>query len=84
MVPSISFKTFLKKHLKLSYTLENSVCYCNTSYGMTDQFFYDFTFKPTATAAIGIHPTKASLSLLVNFKNAMMTPRKTIYNKIQF
>ena len=33
--------------------------------------FYDFTFKSTATAAIGIHPTKAWLSLLVNFKNAI-------------
>ena len=30
--------------------------------------FYDFTFKWTATAAIGIHPTKAWLSQLVNFK----------------
>ena len=31
--------------------------------------FYDFRFKWTATAAIGIHPTKAWLSQLVNFKN---------------
>ena len=30
--------------------------------------FYDFRFKWTATAAIGIHPTKAWLSQLVNFK----------------
>ena len=30
--------------------------------------FYDFSFKWTATAAIGIHPTKAWLSQLVNFK----------------
>ena len=29
---------------------------------------YDFTFKSTATAGIGIHPTKAWLSHLVNFK----------------
>ena len=28
--------------------------------------FYDFSFKWTATAAIGIHPTKAWLSQLVN------------------
>ena len=35
--------------------------------------FYDFSFKWTATAAIGIHPTKASLSQLVNFKNAIWT-----------
>ena len=30
--------------------------------------FPDFRFKLTATAAIGIHPTKAWLSQLVNFK----------------
>ena len=35
--------------------------------------FYDFSFKWTATAAIGIHPTKARLSQLVNFKNAIWT-----------
>ena len=35
--------------------------------------FYDFMFKWTATAAIGIHPTKAWLSQLVNFKNAIWT-----------
>ena len=28
---------------------------------------YDFKFKWTATAGVGIHPTKAWLSLLVNF-----------------
>ena len=45
--------------------------------------FYDFSFKSTATAAIGIHPTKAWLSQLVNFKNATLTSghfRKTICN----
>ena len=30
--------------------------------------FYDFSFKSTATAGIRIHPTKAWLSQLVNFK----------------
>ena len=35
--------------------------------------FYDFRFKWTATAGIGIHPTKAWLSQLVNFKNAIWT-----------
>ena len=47
--------------------------------------FYDFRFKSTATAAIGIHPTKAWLSQLVNFKNAIWTWghfRRTICNKI--
>ena len=33
--------------------------------------FYDFRFKWTPTAAIGIHPTKSWLSQLVNFKNSI-------------
>ena len=44
--------------------------------------FYDFSSKWTATAAIGIHPTKAWLSLLVIFKNAIWHFRRTICNKI--
>ena len=32
------FQTFSFGHLKLSKTLENSLCYCYTSYEMTDQF----------------------------------------------
>ena len=46
--------------------------------------FYDFRFKWTATAAIGIPSTKAWLSQLVNFKNAIWTWghfRRTIWNK---
>ena len=53
---------------------------------MTDQF-YDFRFKSTATAGIGIHPTKAWLSELVNFKNAIWTWGhiwRTIYNQILY
>ena len=46
--------------------------------------FYDFTFKWTATAAIGIYPTKAWLSPLVNFKHAIWTWGRTICNKILF
>ena len=46
--------------------------------------FYDFRFKATATAAIGIYPTKAWLSLLVNFKNAIWHFRRMICNKILF
>ena len=34
---------------------------------------YDFRFKWTAIPGIGIHPTKAWLSQLVNFKNAIWT-----------
>ena len=44
--------------------------------------FYDFRFKSTAKAAIGIHPTKAWLLQLVNFKNAIWHFRRMIYNKI--
>ena len=29
---------FLYRYLKLSWTLENLVCYCYTSYEMTDQY----------------------------------------------
>ena len=46
--------------------------------------FYDFSFKSTATAAIGIHPTTAWLAQLVNFKNAIWTWghfRRTICQK---
>ena len=35
--------------------------------------FYDFRFKWTTTAGIVIHPTKAWLSQLVKFKNAIWT-----------
>ena len=37
---------------------------------------YDFRFKGTATAAIRIHPTKAWLSQLVNFKKEERYPIK--------
>ena len=49
--------------------------------------FYDFRFKWTATAGIGIHPTKVWLSQLVNFKNAIWMWghfRRTTCNKILF
>ena len=46
--------------------------------------FHDFKFKRTATAGIGIHPTKAWLSQLVNFKIAISTWGGTICNKILF
>ena len=45
----------------------------------------DFRFKWTDIAGVGIHPTKAWLSRLVNFKNAIWTWghfRRTICNKI--
>ena len=45
--------------------------------------FYDFWFKWTFTTEKGIHPTKAWLSQLVNFKNVIWTYRM-ICNKILF
>ena len=46
--------------------------------------FHDFRFRWTATAGSWIHPTKAWYSQLVNFKNAIWTWGRTIYNKILF
>ena len=46
--------------------------------------FYDFRFKWTAIEGIGIQPTKAWLSKLVNFKNAIWHFRRTICNKFCF
>ena len=46
--------------------------------------FYAIRFKWTATAAIGIHSTKARLSQLVNFKNTIWYFRRTICKKILF
>ena len=49
--------------------------------------FYDFSFKWTATAAIGIHPTKPWLSQQGNCKNAIWMWghfKRTICNKIPF
>ena len=40
MVHSISFQTFLYRHLQLSSTLEHLICYCYTYYEMTDQFLW--------------------------------------------
>ena len=37
---SICFQTSLYRHLKLSQTLGNSMCYCYTSYEMTDPFLW--------------------------------------------
>ena len=46
--------------------------------------FYDFTFKWTAAIGSGRHPTKAWLSQLVNFKNAIWHFRKQYAIKFCF
>ena len=50
-----------RRHLKIQYVIAIHVMRWLTN-------FYDFRFKWTATAAIGIHPAKAWLSQQVNFK----------------
>ncbi len=60
------------RHLQLLQTPENSVCFAILPIRRLTNF-YDFRFKWTATAGIGIHPSKAWLSQLVNFKNATWT-----------
>ena len=42
--------------------------------------FYDFRFKWTATSGIGLHPTKAWLSQLLNLKIAIWHFRRTLCN----
>ena len=55
-----------RKHLKIHYVIVIHLMKWLIN-------FYDFRFKSTATAANGIHPTKAWLSQLRNFKNAIWT-----------
>ena len=86
VVNSISFQTYFYRHLKSSDSWKFSMlllCILWDDWPI----FYDFRFKWTATGAIGIHPTKAWLSQLLNFKNAIWTWghfRKTICDKILF
>ena len=54
------------RHLKIHYVIAIHLLRWLIS-------FYDFRFKWTVIAGIGIHPTKAWLSQLVNFKNAIWT-----------
>ena len=68
VVPSVSFQNFFctgilnsSRLLKIQYVIA-----IHLIRWLTD--LYDFRFKWTATAAIGIHPSKAWLSRLVNFK----------------
>ena len=83
---SISFQTFCtgienwRTLLKIHYIIAIHLMRWLTN-------FYDFRFKWTVTAAIGMHPTKACLSQLVNFKNAIWMWghfRRTICNRILF
>ena len=85
VVPSISFQTFFVQAFRIvvdSWKLSILLLYI-----LWNDWLYDFRFKSTATAAIGTHPTKAWLSWLVNFKNAIWTWghfRRTLCNKFLF
>ena len=84
-VSSISFQTFFVQAFCCRLLNIQYVIAIHLMGWLTD--FYDLRFKWTATAAIGIHPTKAWLSQLVNFKNAIWTWghfRRTICDKILF
>ena len=66
-MPSISFQTFLYRHLNCCRLLKiHYVITIHLMRWLTN--FYDLRFKGTATTAIGIHPTKSWLSQMVNFK----------------
>ena len=85
VVNSISFQTFLYRHLKMVVDSWNFSMLSKTKDLMrwlTN--FYDFRFKWTATAAIGIHPTKSWLSQLGNFKNAIWTLEERYAIKLCF
>ena len=83
VVNSISLQTFwtgiynCRRLLKIHYVISLHLIRWLTNIN-------DFSFKWTATAAIGIHSTKTWLSQLVNFKNAIWTWERTICNKILF
>ena len=82
----MSFQTFLYRHLNCRRLLKiQYVIAIHPMRWLTNSC--DFSFKWTATAAIGIHHTKAWLSQLVNLKNAIWTWalfRRTICNKFFF
>ena len=69
-VHSIRFQTFYKSISNFHRLLKiQCVIIIHLMRWLTN--FYDFRFKWTATAAVGIHPATAWLSQLVNFKNAI-------------
>ena len=84
VVYSISFRTFFVQAYK------NCRCLLKIHYLIAIHLMrwlthvYDFRFKWTATAAIGIHPTKTWFSQLVNFKNAIWNLEERNCNKIVF
>ena len=79
---SIRLQTFSYRHLKLKIQYVIAIHLMRWLINC-----YDFRFKSTATAGIGIHPTESWLSQVMYFKNAMWTWghfRRTICNEIMF
>ena len=81
-VHTISFQTFFVWTFKI--VVDSRKFTMLLLYILWDDNFYDSRFKWTATAAFEIHPTKAWLSQLMNFINAIWHFRRTICNKILF
>ena len=75
---------FLYKHLKLSQTLENSACYCYTSYEMTDNFFMISDSNQQLLQQLEYTLLKPDCHSWWIFKNEIWHFRRTICNKIQF
>ena len=82
VVYSIGIQTFFVQAFKIVVDSWKFITLLLKTWWDDRPFFYDFRFKWTATAEIRIHETKAWLSQLVNFKNAISHFRRTICNKI--
>ena len=70
-VPTIRFQNFIVSASRNCRRLLKIQCLIAIHLMRLLTNCYDFRFKSTATAAIGIQPTKAWLSPLVNFKRAI-------------
>ena len=70
VVHSISFQTFFVQALSQTFKIKYVIAIHLLKWLSNS---YDFRFKLTTTVGIGIHLTKARLSQLVNFKNAIWT-----------
>ena len=77
MVHSVSFQTFLHWHLNRRWLIKiQYVIAIHLMIWLTN--FYDFRFKRTATAAIGIHPTKAWISKMQSGREDPLAERYAI------
>ena len=83
VVPSISFQTFLQAFEIVVDSWNYSMLLLYIWWdGLT--IFFNFTFKWTGGAWIGIHPTKALLSQLEDFKNTIWSLEEWYARKFCF